>query len=67
MPNQHLHISDSVLRNKLDTLNANWKEKGAGLYDINHKNKGISHIIGSGLGCGQSGITTVSGDGPYIN
>jgi 3-isopropylmalate/(R)-2-methylmalate dehydratase large subunit len=51
---------DGVLQ--LQTLEANCQEFDIPLYDLNHPQRGIVHVIGPELGLTQPGMTIVCGD-----
>ena len=57
-----LPIVDEISKKQIDTLRANCKEFGVRLYDIDHEQQGIVHIIGPELGFTQPGMTIVCGD-----
>ncbi len=60
--NQHLPIQDLLSRNQVETLEENCKAHGIKLFDLNHDNLGIVHVIGPELGLTQPGMTVVCGD-----
>lgn len=60
--NQHLPIQDLLSRNQLDTLAKNCKTHGIQLFDLDHENLGIVHVMGPELGLTQPGMTVVCGD-----
>lgn len=49
-------------RKQLEALAKNCKEFGVTLFDLNHKNQGIVHVIGPELGITLPGHTIVCGD-----
>lgn len=55
-------IKDPTARLQVETLEANCKEYGIELADINHPDQGIVHVIGPELGLTQPGKTIVCGD-----
>ena len=55
-------IKDPTARLQVETLEANCKEYGVTLADINHPDQGIVHVIGPELGLTQPGKTIVCGD-----
>ena len=57
-----LPIVDEISKKQIDTLRANCKEFDVRLYDIDHEQQGIVHIIGPELGFTQPGMTIVCGD-----
>ena len=60
--NRLLPIVDEISKKQIDTLRDNCKEFGIRLYDIDHEQQGIVHIIGPELGFTQPGMTIVCGD-----
>jgi 3-isopropylmalate/(R)-2-methylmalate dehydratase large subunit len=57
-----LPIADPISKKQIDTLRENCREFGIRLYDLDHANQGIVHIIGPELGLTQPGMTIVCGD-----
>ncbi|MGQ9605751.1 MAG: 3-isopropylmalate dehydratase large subunit [Thermogutta sp.] len=57
-----LPIVDPISKQQIDTLRRNCEEFGIRLYDLNHENQGIVHVIGPELGLTQPGMTIVCGD-----
>lgn len=57
-----LPIVDPISKQQIDTLRRNCEEFGIRLYDLNHENQGIVHVIGPELGFTQPGMTIVCGD-----
>jgi len=57
-----LPIADPISRAQVDTLRNNCQQFGIRLYDLNHAQQGIVHIIGPELGLTQPGMTIVCGD-----
>ena len=55
-------IKNPTARLQVETLEANCKEYGVELADINHPDQGIVHVIGPELGLTQPGKTIVCGD-----
>lgn len=51
-----------MARTQVETLAQNCKEFGVRLYDINHKNQGIVHVMGPELGITLPGSVIVCGD-----
>jgi 3-isopropylmalate/(R)-2-methylmalate dehydratase large subunit len=60
--NRALPIADPISRQQVDTLRRNCHEFGIRLYDLNHHQQGIVHVIGPELGLTQPGMTIVCGD-----
>ena len=59
---RQLPIADPISRQQVDTLRHNCEEFGIRLYDLNHPQQGIVHIIGPELGLTLPGMTIVCGD-----
>ncbi len=57
-----LPIADPISRQQVDTLRDNCQQFGVRLYDLNHDQQGIVHVIGPELGYTQPGMTIVCGD-----
>lgn len=57
-----LNVTDPISKQQMDTLSKNCAEFGVTLYDLNHKDQGIVHIIGPELGLTLPGKTIVCGD-----
>jgi 3-isopropylmalate/(R)-2-methylmalate dehydratase large subunit len=57
-----LPIADPISRQQVDTLRDNCEQFGVKLYDLNHAQQGIVHVIGPELGYTQPGMTIVCGD-----
>ena len=57
-----LPIVDVISRKQIDTLRANCREFRVKLYDLDHPQQGIVHVIGPELGLTQPGMTIVCGD-----
>ena len=55
-------IADPVSRAQLRALRDNCAEFGIGLFDLDHDDQGIVHVIGPQLGLTQPGLTIVCGD-----
>ncbi|KHF40978.1 3-isopropylmalate dehydratase large subunit [Halalkalibacter okhensis] len=55
-------ITDQIARTQMETLEANCKEFGVDLADLDHPENGIVHVIGPELGLTQPGKTIVCGD-----
>lgn len=51
-----------ISKKQMQTLASNCKENNIRLYDLDHKDNGIIHIIGPELGFTQPGTTIVCGD-----
>ena len=59
---QHLPIKDILSRAQVETLQSNCKTHGIQLFDMDHENLGIVHVIGPELGLTLPGMTVVCGD-----
>jgi 3-isopropylmalate/(R)-2-methylmalate dehydratase large subunit len=59
---RHLPIADPISKQQIDTLRQNCREFGVRLYDLDHPDQGIVHVIGPELGLTQPGATIVCGD-----
>ncbi|MBK8191199.1 MAG: 3-isopropylmalate dehydratase large subunit [Vampirovibrionales bacterium] len=57
-----LNYHDDATRHQVDTLTRNCREFGVTLFDVDHENQGIVHVIGPELGLTQPGMTIVCGD-----
>ena len=57
-----LPILDKISKKQIDTLSNNCQEFGVTLFDLDHPDQGIVHIIGPELGLTQPGMTIVCGD-----
>lgn len=57
-----LPIADPTSKQQMETLEANCREFGVTLYDLNSPRQGIVHVIGPELGLTQPGKTIVCGD-----
>jgi 3-isopropylmalate/(R)-2-methylmalate dehydratase large subunit len=55
-------VTDPVSRAQLQALHDNCVEFGVELYDLDHADQGIVHVIGPQLGLTQPGMTIVCGD-----
>jgi 3-isopropylmalate/(R)-2-methylmalate dehydratase large subunit len=55
-------ITDLIAAKQISALQANCKEFGVRLFDINSPEQGIVHVIGPELGFTQPGMTIVCGD-----
>ena len=53
---------EATSRIQMETLSRNCKEFGVTLYDFQHKDQGIVHVIGPELGITQPGMVIVCGD-----
>ena len=60
--NQHLPIKDPLSKKQVNQLTDNCKEFGVELFDLQHPNQGIVHVIGPELGITRPGMTIVCGD-----
>jgi len=60
--NQHLLIVDKESRAQVETLKANCEKNKIEIYDLNHPNNGIVHVVGPEMGHTQPGMTMVCGD-----
>lgn len=57
-----LPVEDPIAAKQMETLRKNCKEFGITLYDVDHQNQGIVHVIGPELGLTLPGKTIVCGD-----
>ena len=57
-----LLIADQIASKQVDALRRNCHDFGIELYDVQHANQGIVHIIGPELGLTKPGMTIVCGD-----
>ena len=57
-----LPIVDPISKQQIETLRTNCSEFDVKLYDLDHANQGIVHVIGPELGLTQPGMTIVCGD-----
>ncbi len=55
-------VEDLVAKKQMETLAANCEEHGITLYDMEHENNGIIHVIAPEQGFIQPGMTVVCGD-----
>ncbi|WP_307396144.1 3-isopropylmalate dehydratase large subunit [Bacillus horti] len=63
VPTQNLpEVKDPISAKQMSTLSANCKEFKIPLFDLNHPNQGIVHVIGPELGLTWPGKTIVCGD-----
>lgn len=60
--NQHLPIKDPLSKKQVNQLIENCQEFGVELFDLQHPNQGIVHVIGPELGLTRPGMTIVCGD-----
>ena len=60
--NRSLPLVDETSSIQMNTLDENCKEFGITLFDLNHPNQGIVHVIGPELGITLPGTTIVCGD-----
>ncbi|RBW71563.1 3-isopropylmalate dehydratase large subunit [Bacillus taeanensis] len=56
------NLQDQIAKKQIETLEANCKEFGIKLADLNSPDQGIVHVIGPELGLTQPGKTIVCGD-----
>lgn len=59
---RNLPIADPIAKKQMETLAKNCEEFGIQLYDLNHSQQGIVHVIGPELGLTLPGKTIVCGD-----
>jgi 3-isopropylmalate/(R)-2-methylmalate dehydratase large subunit len=59
---QSLELADELAARQLRQLQANCREFGISLYDLDSPARGIVHVIGPELGLTQPGMTVVCGD-----
>lgn len=59
---RNLPIADQISENQIRILSENCSEFGIKLFDLNHPNQGIVHVIGPELGITLPGTTIVCGD-----
>ncbi|MCI1693613.1 3-isopropylmalate dehydratase large subunit [Aneurinibacillus aneurinilyticus] len=57
-----LPIEDPISRQQIETLQANCKEFGVTLYDLDSPEQGVVHVMGPELGLTHPGKTIVCGD-----
>jgi len=57
-----LPILDQISKKQIQTLSDNCKEFDVTLFDLDHPDQGIVHVIGPELGLTQPGMTIVCGD-----
>ncbi|MGL4943978.1 MAG: 3-isopropylmalate dehydratase large subunit [Thermoguttaceae bacterium] len=55
-------IQDEIARTQIETLRKNCKDFGVTLYDIDHPNQGVVHVVGPERGLTHPGMTIVCGD-----
>jgi 3-isopropylmalate/(R)-2-methylmalate dehydratase large subunit len=55
-------IEDAISAQQIETLRSNCRQFDIRLFDLNHPNQGIVHVIGPELGLTQPGMTIVCGD-----
>ena len=60
--NRTFPFTDSIAQKQVEALIDNCREFGISLYDLEHKNNGIVHVIGPELGLTTPGKTIVCGD-----
>src|SRR3954453_21350760 len=61
-PQGRVFITDPVSRAQVAALRRNCAEFGVRMYDLDHPEQGIVHVIGPQLGLTQPGMTIVCGD-----
>ncbi|TGL59617.1 3-isopropylmalate dehydratase large subunit [Leptospira sarikeiensis] len=59
---RNLELSDPISANQMKTLIKNCNENGITLYDLNHPDQGIIHVIAPEMGLTHPGMTIVCGD-----
>lgn len=59
---RNLDSADPVSANQMRTLMKNCEENGITLYDLNHPDQGIIHVIAPEMGLTHPGMTIVCGD-----
>lgn len=57
-----LELADPISANQMKTLIKNCNENGITLYDLNHPDQGIIHVIAPEMGLTHPGMTIVCGD-----
>ncbi|PKA15180.1 3-isopropylmalate dehydratase large subunit [Leptospira haakeii] len=57
-----LELGDPISANQMKTLIKNCNENGITLYDLNHPDQGIIHVIAPEMGLTHPGMTIVCGD-----
>ncbi|TGJ99282.1 3-isopropylmalate dehydratase large subunit [Leptospira semungkisensis] len=57
-----LELADPISANQMKTLMKNCEENGITLYDLNHPDQGIIHVIAPEMGLTHPGMTIVCGD-----
>ncbi|MGY6558993.1 MAG: 3-isopropylmalate dehydratase large subunit [Nitritalea sp.] len=60
--NQHLPLRDALAARQVALLQKNCRQHGITLYDLEHTDQGIVHVVGPELGYTQPGMTIVCGD-----
>src|ERR1700720_3329751 len=55
-------ITDLIAAKQIAALQANWKEFGIRLFDMDSPDQGIVHVVGPELGLTRPGMTLVCGD-----
>ena len=58
----YLPLADEMAARQLNQLRVNCQEFGIPLYDMDHPQRGIVHVIGPEMGLTQPGMTIVCGD-----
>jgi len=56
------NITDPISKQQIDTLAKNCKDFGITLFDLNHVDQGVVHVMGPELGLTHPGKTIVCGD-----
>ncbi|TGK04060.1 3-isopropylmalate dehydratase large subunit [Leptospira langatensis] len=59
---RNLELADPISANQMKTLMKNCDENGIKLYDLNHPDQGIIHVIAPEMGLTHPGMTIVCGD-----
>lgn len=56
------NITDPISKQQIDTLSTNCKEFGVTLFDLDHVDQGVVHVMGPEVGLTHPGKTIVCGD-----
>ncbi|MEC0246970.1 3-isopropylmalate dehydratase large subunit [Paenibacillus chitinolyticus] len=56
------NIKDPISKQQIDTLSQNCRDFGVTLFDLNHVDQGVVHVMGPELGLTHPGKTIVCGD-----
>ncbi|MDF2667738.1 MAG: leuC [Paenibacillus sp.] len=56
------NITDPISKQQIDTLSQNCKDFGVMLFDLNHVDQGVVHVMGPEVGLTHPGKTIVCGD-----